>query len=151
MASAYLGYVLYGQITGGLAGYRDFGDGKPKGPLCGVFEVVGFTRDDVELAKGDPRRWERVTFNAYGYCSARTGDGGQRGWRYEAAPSGATVKLTPGTGATVAELETVWNDPEHLDLAGELDGALVVVQMQKKSFLLESRGFHWINEQPFNR
>ena len=49
------------------------------------------------------------------------------------------------------ELEMVWNDPEHLDLAGELDGQLIVARMKKRTFLLETRGFHWISEEPFNR
>lgn len=49
------------------------------------------------------------------------------------------------------ELELVWNDAEHLDVAGELEEQLIVAQLKKRAFLLETRGFHWINETPFNR
>ncbi len=150
-ASAYLAWILYQQIPGSLEAYRTYGDGKPKSPLYGAYEVVGFTRDDEELGPDDPKRWKQVSFNAWGYCLARGADASVRSWRYEPASSGESVRLFAGSDEKGVELETVWNDPEHLDLAGELEGALLVVQLKKKSFLLETRGFHWVNETPFNR
>ncbi|MSR61248.1 MAG: hypothetical protein EXS08_02205 [Planctomycetes bacterium] len=151
VVTAFLGYVFYGQITGGLEGYRIYGAGRPTNALCGVYEVLAFERDGAALEPSDDARWQRVTFNAYGGCTVSLASGNQLAWSYERGAAGATVKLTAGTGGQVNELETVWNDPEHLDLAGDLGGALVVAQMKKKTFLLQSRGFHWVNETPFNR
>jgi len=44
--------------------------------------------------------------------------------------------------------------PDRLTLDGALDGHLTHVRlelMDRKRFLLVSRGFHWIQEYPFNR
>jgi len=150
-ATAFLGYLFYGQITGGLEGYRTYGDGKPTNALCGVYEVLSFERDGEALEPADDARWQRVTFNAFGYCTVELANGNQVSWSYVPAPTGATVTLAGAPNTPGSELETVWSDPEHLDLAGELGGKLVVAQMKKKNFLLETRGFHWVNETPFNR
>jgi hypothetical protein len=141
------------------------GSNVPRSPLHGVFEVVGFSRENEELAKGDPSRWQQVRIEPSGFLLVFSTDGRQRFYRYEAAPSGAALSLRPsatGPSGFAApapaeadkpgfELELVWNDAEHLDLAGELEGELIVAQMKKRTFLPETRGYHWINEQPFNR
>ena len=43
---------------------------------------------------------------------------------------------------------------ELLEMEGKLDGKTIRAKLHKtdpRSFLLISRGFHWINEYPFNR
>ena len=45
-------------------------------------------------------------------------------------------------------------DARHLTLDGKLGGDAVVIQLEyfdPDKTLLKSRGFHWINENPFNR
>jgi hypothetical protein len=45
-------------------------------------------------------------------------------------------------------------DGEMLQLTGKLNDNLLVVTAKKRSenaFLLTNRGFHWINEAPFNQ
>ena len=44
--------------------------------------------------------------------------------------------------------------PDHLMLDGEMDGHRLHMQLQlvdRNKLLLVSRGFHWIQERPFNR
>ena len=46
------------------------------------------------------------------------------------------------------------HDPAHLTLHGEIDGHVIDVSLEKivaDHMLLRTRGFHWINEEPFNR
>jgi hypothetical protein len=45
-------------------------------------------------------------------------------------------------------------EPGTLTLAGALDGRQIVTKLHKvedQKFLLTNRGFHWINEYPYNR
>jgi hypothetical protein len=45
-------------------------------------------------------------------------------------------------------------DAEHVTMTGTLGGVPLVVNLRRKDpseFLLVNRGFHWINELPFNR
>jgi len=163
IATAYLGWLLYGQTVQILEMRRMMGTDLPRSPLHGSFEVVGFSRENEELAAGDPSRWRQVNIEPNGSFVAIGNDGRQLAFTYEAAASGEALTLRPATGpmglpapnpgpsSEAFELELVWNDPEHLDIAGELQGELLVVQTKKRTFLLETRGFHWINEFPFNR
>ncbi len=44
--------------------------------------------------------------------------------------------------------------PGLLNLRGELDGGTIAVKMKARDpgdFLLLNRGFHWVDETPFNR
>ena len=45
-------------------------------------------------------------------------------------------------------------DPELITLSGEMDGHKTnakLVRFDESKFLLRNRGFHWIQEYPFNR
>ena len=164
VATAYLGWILYGQTTQGLEFQRMMGTNLERRPLHGTFEVVGFSRENEDVPENDPGRWRQVRIEPNGVLLASTQGGRQRYYRYEEASSGAALTLRPSTApmgiappapadpsAPPFELELVWNDAEHVDLAGELEGELIVAQLKKRVFLLETRGFHWINEYPFNR
>lgn len=51
-------------------------------------------------------------------------------------------------------LEYSYPDPDHLLFEGNLEGNAVSIRSRKmapSTFPLLSRGFHWINEQAFNR
>jgi hypothetical protein len=44
--------------------------------------------------------------------------------------------------------------PDLLEIEGPMDGHKVLVKLHREEtpkFLLTTRGFHWINERPFNR
>ncbi len=57
-----------------------------------------------------------------------------------------------------AETQTTWTfkqpQPDRLILTGDLKGSTYSVETTARdldTFLLRSRGFHWIQELPFNR
>ena len=66
---------------------------------------------------------------------------------------GRTVQLrTRSTGVT-GKLSYAIPDPQHLVLSGSLGGNHIAVRAHRSdtTFLLTSRGFHWISEDPYNR
>jgi hypothetical protein len=62
-----------------------------------------------------------------------------------------TLKLTSGK----QNGDFTYNqDAEHLILRGNLGGSPIIAgfhRLDESTFLLTSRGFHWISEYPFNR
>jgi hypothetical protein len=53
-----------------------------------------------------------------------------------------------------ADLTVDHPQPDALELSGAMDGKQIEVKLTREAnqnFLLSSRGFHWINEFPFNR
>jgi len=66
-----------------------------------------------------------------------------------------TMLLTPRNDSTVHFTITYARpDSAHLVLAGLIDADSIFVTLVRRDetgFLLLKRGFHWINEEPFNR
>jgi uncharacterized membrane protein YphA (DoxX/SURF4 family) len=133
----------------------------------GSWKVTGFTRDgqDVPTGVADARRWSRIRFQiappsryvrwvfmdgSYGELYTFTIDDQAR--TMTLAPAAAV--RTPKQGAGPMVLHYVRRDADHLALDGTIDGATLAVELERfdpRTTQLMSRGFHWINEEPFNR
>jgi hypothetical protein len=74
---------------------------------------------------------------------------------YQIKVDEAQNKITlSSSGSEEAVLTYSKADADHLTLQGTLGGQKVDIRMRKldaSKFLLINRGFHWINERPFNR
>jgi len=74
-----------------------------------------------------------------------------RGFGAVYRPADTTVTLS---GSVIGVLTYSQPDTEHVVMTGTLGGSAVVVHLRRidpSTFLLVNRGFHWINELPFNR
>jgi hypothetical protein len=80
-------------------------------------------------------------------------DDKRRGYPFEY--DAAAGKLTLTVGEEQKEVLSLTKpDPDHLLLEGTLDGHRLTVRLAKMDdsrFPLVTRGFHWIQEMPFNR
>lgn len=153
----FVGYFVFSTVQRSLHGYRDFIVGGPKPPLYGLYEVEGFTRNGVELPPltTDTTRWKRVIVQSPSTISIRMMDDSARGYSttYDAAKNSITLAAasdkTKRNGFSYS-----WPDANHLVLTGALMNDTLAVKLRKvdpSKFLLVNRGFHWINERPFNR
>lgn len=145
-------WVTVGTAVGGYDDYQKYGGGAEKPALYGIWEVQEFRVDGKPLPPltTDETRWQRLVFDT---------------------PEAATVQLMDGTltvvPATVdAERQRIDLPPlaasfgfdrpvhERLLLTGTLDGrpaAVRLVRADENAFTLRSRGFHWIQEEPYFR
>jgi hypothetical protein len=84
--------------------------------------------------------------------SVRLTDHSLEQYKMEHDQARKTLTLTKDSKSHVFALEEP--DRDHLILAGALNGDAIRVQIRKidsSNFLLVNRGFHWINEIPYNR
>jgi hypothetical protein len=152
---AYLvGLVLYGSA---VAWRGPFGGGAPRPPLYGIWEIDRMTIDGVERAPlvTDYQRWRRVVIQVPNSIIF---------WRMDDTAYGQTAKVDMDAKTITLSRPTDahWSsrfrferaDAEHLVLDGEFDGRRIHMDTQlfdRQRFLLVNRGFHWIQELPFNR
>src|SRR5215471_2902424 len=144
--------------------YRSYGRAKeygflaPNPPLYGIWSVEEFTVDG-ELRPPlltDDLRWQRVIFDRYPGVVAMQKMSGER-VRYVLDLDVAKKKFTLSKRADPkwkSELTVEQPQPELVLLDGKMDGRQVHAKLRRQpesKFLLLSRGFHWINEVPFNR
>ncbi|HYG62621.1 MAG TPA: hypothetical protein VEL74_08565 [Thermoanaerobaculia bacterium] len=134
-----------------------YGDDAPKSPLYGVWTVERIETDgQIRPALiTDASRWRRVIFEVPGRMSIQSMDDSRA--RYSLDPkAGANVlamskRDDPKWTSKISYRET---SPGVMMLQGTFDGQKIRAVLRKTEaddFLLVNRGFHWINEAPFNR
>ncbi len=120
-----------------------------------TFEVDGALRPPLTT---DRERWKAL-HRGYGGVSVERMDGTRHPYEASVDPATRTLKLTPwdenhGSESPPAELLYSWGDARHVSLTGTSGGKSVKITLVRKDLdehRLVNRGFHWVNEYPFNR
>lgn len=122
-------------------------------PLFGAYQVEAFSTDGEEPADGSA--WRSVVVNAHGGVTARRLDGLKLEFASKTDTRNRKLALTGIENRAVRySLAYAQPDPTKLTLSGEIEGHAVAARLRKldrSRFLLMNRGFHWVNEKPFNR
>lgn len=152
-----LGFVAFALVLCGWVIWQDGlrVDEGPLPPLYGLYLVESLTRD----GKSDPSV-RRLIVNERSHLVLQLHDDSLQRWRVE-------VELEPGplrkgrltvrpryVGPEVSTLTIEELEPSRFRLDGTFDAqqfSAVIIQEELPRFLLVERGFHWINETPFNR
>jgi uncharacterized membrane protein YphA (DoxX/SURF4 family) len=142
----FLGLILLGQILGGIDGLQRR-EATPRSPLYGLYDVESFEQNGV--AEGKPSTWRKVVMQYPNVIAVRTNEDAVLFLQanFDVTQSAITIRNRD---------RLVWSRPDsaRVVLEGKIGDApvriwLKVVDVDK--MLLKSRGFHWINERPFNR
>jgi hypothetical protein len=147
----------------GLAGYGaasrwiSRGGGAPTPPLYGIWNVEQMRIDGVTRSAlvTDYDRWRRVTFPFLGRMSFQRMDANFVTFSMKLDTTARTIELSkPDDQAWQAKYK--YEQPEHdrLILDGTMDKHAIHMDLKLEDhtkYLLLSRGFHWIQESPFNR
>jgi len=150
-------WLLGMNIYATRSAYREYGNGRPKSVLYGIWDVDQLSIDGQIRSPliNDYGRWRRVVID----YSTRIGF--QR-MDDTFANFGATIDTTASTIALTKNDDKNWKGnlafqrpaPDHLILDGSMDTHKVRMELtlfDRNKFRLVSRGFHWISEGPFNR
>ena len=141
----------------GAQGWRTYGGGAPKSPLYGIWDIDSMSING-ELRPPlltDSARYSHAVFQAPTGVTFQRMD--QTFLRY-----GATIDTVAHTISLKKGSDTTWKPvlgytrptPTQLALEGDVDGKRIKMLMtlhDLQKFLLISRGFHWVQEQPVNR
>jgi uncharacterized membrane protein YphA (DoxX/SURF4 family) len=133
----------------------------PVAQLAGLWDVEDFKSDGVVLPPlmTDRQRWRRVVFDpaSGGMQLIAIGAYDQRLGFWFVAPASTEGKLVLTLDEKDAQSVTfvlVHSQPDRIELQGESKGHALVVKLHRASewnTRLLTRGFHWVNETPFNR
>lgn len=133
------------------------GEGRPKSPLYGIWNVDQLSIDGQLRSPllTDYDRWRRVIFDfPTAMAFQRMDDSFDR--------YGTAISVNNRTLAFTKDSDKSWKATfsfqrvaqDQLILDGSMDGHKIHMQLQlvdRNKFLLISRGFHWVQEYPFNR
>jgi hypothetical protein len=150
---AFVGWTLYGSYSA----RKLYGDLAERSPLRGIWEVEEFQVDGqiLPLLLTDATRWRRVIFDYPGLIAVQQMSDSRIRYALALDTEKKTLDLSKrGDPKWKATLTYEQPEPTVLTLTGQLDGQQIRAKLRRTDesrFLLRSRGFHWINEYPFNR
>jgi hypothetical protein len=132
---------------------------KPLVPFGGAYDVMHLSLGDRQDAALLPsERWRRVWFDDTGKMWVRHGDSSKMYFSARIDTTRQTITLIDKFGLEIrGQLAYHLPTPNTLTFAGTVVGAAFEASMQvpeetrRDQFLLFNRGFHWLNEHPFNR
>jgi hypothetical protein len=136
--------------------WHRFGGGAPKSPFYGIWDVDEMRIDGVVRSPllTDYRRWRRVIFERPGSMAFERMDDSFGTFASVFDPKRGTLALNqPDDKKWKGELRAL-QQGHRLFLEGKLGQHTVRIEatdMGRSRFLLVSRGFHWIQDYPFNR
>ena len=125
-----------------------------RSPLYGVWKVEEFSVDQP-ASSAPAQSWKRIIFDSPYRVAVQTATDVNERFGVQLDQEKRTLTLRkredPGWN-TVLNYEQV--SPDVITLAGVLNGSQMTARLRRtddRKFLLTDRGFHWINEFPFNR
>ena len=158
LATLLVGYTIFNDVKFGLSYYREtIGPDAPRPPVYGIWDVESLTKNGLDQPPllSDSTRIRRVIFGGLSRATFRLmSDSVERymmkvdSVKHELALTG---RFDPKNARTLSYTKV---DGNHLVLAGRLGADSLVMRLRRYDehrFLLMNRGFHWIQELPFNR
>lgn len=141
-------FVLYSLV-------RDTPTTNPRSPLYGIWNADTFVANGVTPAPNDPARWRRVVFDNPRWFALQTMDDSRTRFYLKLDQKKKTMEVEKRDELNAKSiLHYAQPDPNTIVLDGVIDKQNVHAVLHKApipNFRLTTRGFHWINETPFNR
>jgi len=141
----------------GWTDWHTYGEGRTKSPLYGIWNVDELSIDGQLRSPllNDYDRWRRVVFDFPESVAFQRMDD-------SFARYGASINVNDKTIALSKYSDKNWKGNftfqrvtgDRLILDGNMDSHKIRMQLQlvdRSKFMLVSRGFHWVQEYPFNR
>lgn len=152
----FVGYVVYNQIDGGLKGRKMYGEEREKSALYGVYNVETFTHnmDTLPPLLTDTIRWRRLLFDYPDFSSVVLMNEQLKRYNTEFDTLAQTIVFSE-RGDTINRYTFKYTLTDSLmKLNGILKEDTLNIDLEYYSldnFGLLNRGFHWVNEVPYNR
>ncbi len=159
-------WVSIGLVVVGWQSWHEYGDGRPKPELYGIWAVSEFSVDGrvVPPLTTDRFRWNHFVVDRPGLITFQLMDGTLRDApaQVDGGHLTATAPLPLPDGKTAAvpdpapfaDFRVTRPAPDRLELTGQLQGRTVSMALREvdlSSFTLRNRGFHWVQEYPYFR
>jgi len=149
-------YLVAMNLHSARAAWTQYGGGAPKSPLYGIWNIEqmaidGQTRSPLTT---DYDRFRRVIFDRPTQAAFQRMNDTFELYGAKVDTSAKTVTLTRGPAASPGSFTYEQPSADVLVLNGSIDGHTMQMRatlFDRKNFLLVSRGFHWVQEYPFNR
>ena len=158
LATVFVGFTVFNNIRFGLQYYRTLiGPNAPKPPVYGIWDVESMSKNGVPQTPllSDSLQIRRVIFGGLSRATFRTMSDSVERFSMKVDSVKHELTLTGRFDPKLGHVLTYTRpDSDHLELSGKLGSDSLVMRLRRldeNRFLLMNRGFHWIQELPYNR
>lgn len=150
-------WIIGNNIHGDWDAWYQYGPGRPKPPLYGIWDLNQITVDGQVRPPlfTDNDRWRRIIFEFPGTAMIQQFDDSRKSYGAEIDEKKNTLTLSKRDDKNwKANLTFTRPAPDQLNLDGTWQGHRIQMQLTREDetkFPLNSRGFHWVQDYPFNR
>lgn len=147
--------LFYG-IKGSIEQGKQYGDDAPKPPLYGIYntEMVIKNNDTIAPLITDTSRWRQIVIQRDNFARIKLMNDTVRSYNFQVDTIAKKAVVYP-TWDTLNRINFNYtSDSEILILSGSIKNDSLYIRLRRydeKNFRLMNRGFHWINEYPYNR
>lgn len=147
--------LFYG-IKGGMDSVNKYGDNAPKPPLYGIYntELVIRNKDTIASLTTDTSRWKQLIIQSDKFAIIKLMNDSLLSYFFRVDTVGKKVIVYSRKDTLNKSFFSYTRDSAFLILNGKVKNDSVYMKLKRfdeKKFRLMSRGFHWINEYPYNR
>ena len=150
-------WMIGNNVYGVWDGWRQYGGGAPKSPLYGIWNIEDYTVDAKPrpLLVTEAQQWRRIIFDFPDFAQVQHMDESVKGYGVKIDTAAHSLTLTDGNDKNWKASFTMSQPaPDRLTLDGAINGQKTAVQLRRMDharFQINSRGFHWIEDYPYNR
>ena len=148
--------ALFYTIADGIDASSQYGDNAPKPALYGIYnsELVLRNSDTIPPLTTDTTRWKQVLIQFNNYARIKLMNDTVRNYNFIIDTITHTATVYPPWDTLNKTKYKYLTDTSTLTLTGSIKGDSIYMRFRKydlKNFRLMNRGFHWVNEYPYNR
>jgi hypothetical protein len=150
--------ALFSGVNDTLEQKKQYGDNAPKPPLYGIYntELVVRNNDTIPPLTTDTTRWRQVILQTSNYARIKLMNDTVRNYNFKIDTAKCEAVVYPVWDTVGKIYFTYIKDHDYLILNSKSNdsGNTIYVRLKRfdeKNFRLMSRGFHWINEYPYNK
>jgi uncharacterized membrane protein YphA (DoxX/SURF4 family) len=147
--------LFYG-VKGNMDQQKQYGDNAPRPPLYGIYntELLIRNNDTIAPLTTDTTRWRQIIIQTKNFARIKLMNDTVRNYNFKIDTITKKAVVYPFWDTLNKTSFTYIKDPEYLILSGKMKNDSVYIRLKRfdeTKFRLMSRGFHWINEYPYNR
>ena len=151
-----IGYVLIYGFVETLQSSKEYGDNAPKPKLHGLYivDMYKLNNDTIPPLITDSIRWHQLEIIWEGYATVRSMTNKQTRYTTKIDTVARKIELIARDSTIKYSFTYAYQLPDKFILKGTTQKDSLSITMKNKKieeFLLMNRGFHWINETPFNK
>jgi hypothetical protein len=153
---ALIAFVLYSNISGAISAMSEYGPLAKKPPLYGIYNVESFVRNNDTLPplKTDTIRWNKIIVSWPGGVQLKMMNDSSAWYAFVPDTLKRKIIMYSWSDTTKKSFFNYSVSNNKLVMQGKWKNDSVTITSNYydlKNFLLVNRGFHWVNEYPFNR